>query len=751
VRPTRRSFLIGLNLSAAGLALGFYRASCLGPDQRPRPGLHPNVFIEVDPSGLVTVVCHRSEMGQGVRSSLACLYADELGADLSRIKLVQADGDEVYGDQNTDGSSSIRKEPRKLRLTAATVRTMLIAAAAKRWGVGTDLFEARDHAVFHRVTGDRLGFGELAAEAGRLSVPNEKEITLRPESDLRLVGKAMPLLDSSAYVNGSAQYGADVRVPGMLIAVIARPPVVGGRVVTYDPADALKVAGVRRVIALPRASRPYGFKPWGGVAVLADNTWAAIRGRSALKIVWDHGENAVYDSSSYREGLTAAIRAPGKALRSLGDAERALGSAARVVDAEYHVPHLAHVPMEPPAALARIEGDVCDVWACTQNPQAARKEAAGVLGWSQSKVHIHVTFLGGGFGRKAKADFVAEAVFLAEQAKAPVRVQWTREDDLQHDFYNSVNSQKLTAGLDDRNQLIAWRHRTAFPPIASLFVPPIASFVVSPSRPAARDLQQGVLDLALAVPNILAEACEARAYVRIGWLRAVSNIFHAFAEGCFVDELAQTRGVDPRQMWLDLLGPPRKASLKELGIGSLENYGSPIEDYPVDVGRLRHVIERVTDMSGWSERKVNGRSLGLAAHRSFLSYVAVVASGVTDAQGRFRIDEAWLAADAGQLVNPDRVHAQMEGAVIFGISHTLYGGATMKGGVTQQSNFHDYKLARMPEVPKRIHVELVSSIEAPGGVGEPGVPPVAPAIANALFALTGKRVRAIPLKDFVSV
>ncbi|MBL9037906.1 MAG: xanthine dehydrogenase family protein molybdopterin-binding subunit, partial [Archangium sp.] len=314
-----------------------------------------------------------------------------------------------------------------------------------------------------------------------------------------------------------------------------------------------------------------------------------------------------------------------------------------------------------------------------------------------------------------------------------------------------VNSQKLTAGLDEKGTVTAWRHRTAFPPIASLFVPPVASFIVSPMRPAMRDLQQGVLDLGLSVKNVRAEACEAKAHVRIGWLRSVYNVFHAFAEGSFIDELAHARGVDPKAMWLELLGPPRKASLKELGISGLDNYGESIEDHPVDVGRLRQVIERVTEQSGWATRKARGQALGLAAHRSFLSYVAVVVAVKEDALGRVRVSDAWISADAGKIVNADRVRSQMEGAVVFGISHALYSGATMKGGVTQQSNFHDYRLARFPEVPRDIHVDLVPSQEKPGGVGEPGVPPVAPAIANAVFALTGTRVRALPLKDTVKV
>jgi isoquinoline 1-oxidoreductase beta subunit len=427
----------------------------------------------------------------------------------------------------------------------------------------------------------------------------------------------------------------------------------------------------------------------------------------------------------------------------VGDTEGALAKAARLVEAEYYVPHQSHVPMEPPVALARVEGGTCEVWAPTQNPQAARTEAARVLGLTEDKVQVHVTFLGGGFGRKSKADFVSEACWLAREVGTPVRVQWTRDDDVQHDFYHSVSAQRLSAGLDASGKVVAWRHRTAFPPIGTLFG--------APGRPSERDLQQGVLDLALAVPNVRAEACEAKAYVRIGWLRSVYNIFHAFAVNSFIDELAHARGEDPRDVRLELIGPPRVATLKELGVEKLANYGASVEDHPVDAGRLRGVVERVTELSRWKDRQKDGRALGLAAHRSFLSYVAVVASVVRKPDGRIGVDEAWVVVDAGTVINPDRVRAQMEGSIIFGMSIAMHGAITMKGGVPQQSSFHNYRLVRIGEAPRKIHVEIVQSEGAPGGIGEPGVPPVAPAIANAIFALTGERIRELPLSRKLQV
>jgi isoquinoline 1-oxidoreductase beta subunit len=751
VAITRRRFVGGLGLALAGrrvLAASFDcadldgRALAIADPGAPAAasgapaagaGLRPNVFVHVAADGLVTLVCARSEMGQGVRSTIPALLADELGADPARVVIEQADGDKRYGDQNTDGSSSIRRGYEGLRRAAATARTMLIAAAAQRWQVPPARLVARDHAVFD---GQRsLSFGQLADAAGKLPVPEPAAVKLRANAELRHVFRALPVVDAPAIVAGTARYGADISLPGMLIAVIARPPAVGDRVSAYNSTRALAVPGVRQVIEMPVPQRPYAFQPWGGVAVLADNTWAAMRGRAALLIRWSHGPNADYDSAAFRQRLSQSVAAPGTPIRDTGDVDAALAGAARLVEAEYHVPHLAHVPMEPPVALARFQNGACEIWAATQNPQAARKEAARVLDLPEEKVTCHVTLLGGAFGRKSKADFVSEAAFLARAAGVPVRVQWTRQDDLAHDYYNAVNTQRLTAGLDARGAVVAWRQRTAFPPISSVFS--------STERPKAGDLQQGVTDLPLAIPNVRAEACSAEAHVRIGWLRSVYNIFHAFAAGSFVDEIAHARGTDPRDTLLEIVGPPRIVTLHELGVRELSNYGTPLDEHPIDTARLRYVIQRATEMAGWPAR--GGRALGLAAHRSFLTYVAVVVSMVRDAGGRPRVDQVWVAVDAGTVVNPDRARAQMEGAVIFGMSHALHGGATMKGGVTQQTNFHDYRLVRVTEAPRRIHVDLRDSQLPPGGIGEPGVPPVAPAIANALFALTGQRVRQLPL------
>jgi isoquinoline 1-oxidoreductase beta subunit len=743
IHISRRSLLEGLGLAAGGLVLEIvlppYARAALPPEASPASGegLRANVFVHVAPDGIVTIVCARSEMGQGVRSSLPVLIADELGADMARVRIVQADGDKAYGDQNTDGSASVRRFFDDLRYAGATARTMLIAAAAKRWRVAPTACEARDHAVFHVGRKRSLGFGQLANDAAKLPVPDRKDVALRPKSELRHLGKELPLLDGPDIVMGRAVFGADVKLPGMLTAVIARPPVVGGQVSRHDETRALAVPGVRRVVLLPVPKRPFAFQPLGGLAVVADNTWAAMRGRAALDVTWDHGENASYESQTYRQSLADAVGAPGKVVRHVGDVDAALASAKRRVEAVYHTPHLAHAPMEPPAAVAQIVGDRCEVWTSTQNPQASRTEVARALGIDESKVTIHVTLLGGAFGRKSKPDYVAEAALVAKAVGAPVRVQWTREDDIRHDYYHTTSAQRFVAGLDEKGKVVAWHHRTAFPPIGSTLSG--ATFA------SDGDMQQGVLDVPLAIPHVRAENCEAHARTRIGWFRSVGNVYHAFAVQSFIDEIAHARGLDPRDNFLEVVGPARIVTPAELGVEKLPNYGQSIEEHPVDAGRLRRVLERVTELARWDESKKTRRALGLAAHRSFNTYVSCVTSVIRDARGRLQVDEAWICADAGTILNLERVRSQLEGAIIYGMSLALYGAVTMKGGATEQGNFNDYRLVRIAEAPRKIHVEVVKSDGPPGGIGEPGVPPVAPALANAVFALTGTRIRELPI------
>jgi isoquinoline 1-oxidoreductase beta subunit len=727
---TRRSFLVGLGAAATGLALGIERIG-----EAAATTFAPNAFIQIGTDGVVTIVCHRSEMGQGIRSSLYVLIADELGADPARVQIVQGDGDKKYGDQNTDGSTSIRSHYDEMRMVGAVARTLLVTAAAKRWRVPAARLSAHHDAVHD---GKRsLTFAQLAGAAAKLPVPKTAE--LRPRKELVHVGTDMPLRDGHDFVTGKAAFAADIRLPGMLTAVIERPPAPFGKVASFDAAKAKAIPGVRSVVELPAATAPAMFQPLGGIAVIADHTWAAMRGRAALAVTWDKGPNGTYDTDAFIAKLLEAVRAPGEVVRKVGDTDKAIAGAAKVVEAEYVVPHLVHAPMEPPAAVARFDGDRVELWACTQSPQDARNEVAKALKISADKVTVHVTFLGGGFGRKSKPDFLVEAALLAREAKAPVRVQWTREDEIRNAYYHTCSAQALTAGLDAGGNLMAWRHRIAYPTIMSTFMGSAAV------RPTSMELGQGATDVPLEVPNVRVETGAAPAHVRIGWLRSVANIQQAFAVQSFIDELAHATRRDPRDMLLQVLGPKRTISAQDLGVAKVANYGAGLDKHPIDLARYHRVIERVTTAAGWDAAKKSGRAVGLAVHKSFLSYIAVVAQVSKGPRGEPRVDEAWIAADAGTIINADRVRAQLEGAFLFGMTIAFHGAITVKDGAVVQSNFRDYPLVRMPAAPRRIHIDLVESELPPGGIGEPGVPPVAPAIINAWFALTGTRVRTLPL------
>jgi isoquinoline 1-oxidoreductase beta subunit len=451
-------------------------------------------------------------------------------------------------------------------------------------------------------------------------------------------------------------------------------------------------------------------------------------------VEWEHGPNASYDSDAYKKSLHAAVNAPGTVIRQVGDVDAALAGASKVVSAEYYVPHLVHVPMEPPAAVARVTAGSCEVWAPTQDPQTAQQELAKALGLKPGDVTVHVTYLGGGFGRKSKPDFIVEAALLSREMGAPVRVQWTREDDVRHGYYHAVAAYRVDAGLDAQQKLIAWRQRVSSPPIGS-------TFDLKADRLSGWELQW-LNDLPLSASAVRVESCAAPAHVRIGWLRSVYDINHCFAVQSLVGELAAATGRDPLDTLLDVLGPARTLTANEVGMKELMN--AP-KGHPPDVGRLRHVIERVAEASRWREGRRAGRAMGIAGYRGFLSYVAAVVAVSHDKDKRLRVDDAWVVADVGQMANPDRVRSQFEGAVVFGLSLALYGRITAKAGAIEQSNFGDYGILRIEQVP-RTHVELVESQAPHAGAGEPGVPPIAPALANAIFALTGKRLREIPFE-----
>ena len=703
----------------------------------------PRLFVAIDAKGHITFTCPRQEMGQGIRTSLAFVLADELEADLSRVGAVQADGDQArYGNQNTDGSRSMRHFFMPMRRAGAAARVMLEQAAARHWGVPAGEVHANDHVLIHGPTGRRLDFGAVAMAAAALPVPAQDTLQLKQPSQFRYIGKdTITGVDLADITTGRAQYGIDVRLPGMHYAVIARPPVLGGKLAHYDASAALKVPGVIKVFTIAPPKSGYAIDPPGGVAVVARNSWAAIKGREALKIEWIDGPNRIYSSDTYRAGLQAAVRQPGKLVHNEGDIETALAHATKRVEAEYYLPHLAHATMETPAATVHIKDGRCEAWACVQAPQGARQALADALGMTFDKVTLHITLLGGGFGRKSQPDFLVEAGLISQAlGGTPVKIVWTREDDIQHDFYHTVSMERLDAALDSKGRVTGLRYRTAAPAINATFGP-------DPKHEGGDELGMGVTDLPFDIPAIRLENPAAIAHTRIGWFRSVSNVPHAFAVQSFVAELAHAAGRDPKDYLLELIGPARRIDPRTRG--DTDNYGESPTLYPIDTGRLKRVIEQASSGIGWGRTLGKGRGLGIAGHRSFASYAACAIEVDIDASGNITIPRADIAIDCGPIVNPDRIRAQAEGSVIMGLSLALTGEISFRDGRPEQSNFDTFPVLRADATPGEIRVHLIeTAADVPmGGVGEPGLPPVAPAFCNAIFAATGKRIRNLPIRD----
>lgn len=751
LHPTRRTFLQG-SLSGLLLSVGFNGAvraedaRKYGADSMPGGTVdNPHVFISIEPDGRTTIIAHRVEMGTGVRTSLPMVIADELEADWARVTVVQADANEArYGNQNVDGSRSVRHFLLPMRRAGAAARQMLEAAAAARWGVPASEVQARQHTLLHTPTGRRLGFGEVAADAARLPLPAPEQLKLKDPSQFRYIGQGkVRAVDSEAIARGQAQYGMDMRLPGMVYAVVARPPVLGGKLRSVDSSEALKVPGVLRIVELPGFTGAPMFKPLGGVAVVATNTWAAMQGRKALKITWDDGPHASYNSATYRAELEAAARRPAKVLRDQGEVMQTLAQAKPTdkMAAEYYLPHLAHATMEPPVATALVKDGRCEIWTSVQNPQAALDGVAAQLGLKPEAVQVHPLLIGGGFGRKSKPDYVTEAAMVAQKMPGtPVKLVWTREDDLQHDYLHTVSVERLEAVVNAQGRPTTWLHRTAAPSILSLFVE---------GGKGQMDLEAGMtaINVPYDIPNLRLEGAEVEAHARIGWFRSVSNIPHAFAVQCFVAELAHKAGRDHKQYLLDLIGPPRKLDPRTLSDDW--NYSESPERYPIDTGRMRDVIEAAAKGARWGRKLPKGHGLGLAVAYSFMSYTATVVEVAVDAQGELKVVAVDMAIDCGPQINPERIRAQMEGGAVMGLSLALSGEISFDQGRVVQSNFFDFTVLRHAESPRTIRTHLVNNNHEvpPGGVGEPPVPPVAPALFNAIFAATGKRIRQLPLRD----
>jgi isoquinoline 1-oxidoreductase beta subunit len=694
----RRDFLKASALGVGGLTLGVYL-----PDNRPwapRPvSFHPNVFVRIDTDSTVTIWLHKSEMGQGVRTALPMIVADELDADWSTVRVVQADAHpSKYGSQTTVGSRSVRGTGwLPLRQAGAAGREMLVAAAAERWGVNTASCRTESGRVIHDPSSRVLRYGDLVEAAAKLPVPQEPR--LKEPSEFRLIGKRIAQIDTPLKVTGKATFGIDVRVPNMLFATVVHSPVFGGTVTSFDANRARRVPGVKDVVEVSQ-----------GVAVVAENTWAAFQGAKALEITWNSGQFSM-SSSDISRSLVQLAEREGAVARDDGDVEQALHQAAQRVSATYEVPFLAHATMEPMNCTADVRSDRCEIWVPSQNPQGDQRIATGITGLPVERVTVHVTYLGCGLGRRSRGDFVRDAVETSMKVGGPVQVVWTREEDMQHDFYRPAAYNRFDAGLDANGRVTALKLR-----IAGLSILRTARGR-SPEGGLDRTSVEGAANMPYRIPNVYVDYCLSEIPVPVGWWRSVGPSQNTFIVESFVDELAHAAGRDPFQLRRELLSHEP---------------------------RLRYVLELAAEKSGWGTALPAGRARGIALVEDKGGRVAQVAEVSFDT-GQVRVHRVTCAADFGQIINPDTVEAQVAGSIVTGLSAALYGEITLEGGRVKQGNFDDYPLLRIDEMPE-VEVHVIPSTQAPGGVGEPAVPPIAPAVTNALFALTGKRIRKLPIR-----
>jgi CO/xanthine dehydrogenase Mo-binding subunit len=707
---SRREILVAGAAAGGGLLIGWHvdaRPRVLAKAAKTAPsGFAPNAFIRVGRDGRVTLLVAQVEMGQGTFTSMPMLLAEELEVGLDQVQVENAPPDEkLYGipgfGQMTGASISVRALYEPLRRAGATARTMLVAAAAQTWNVDPTSCQAHRGVVTHMATGRKLIYGALADKAATLPVP--AQVTLKEPKDFKLIGTPAKRLDTPAKVNGTAQFGIDVRLPGMKIATVAASPVVGGKVVDVDDRKAKAIKGVRQIVRLDDV-----------VAVVADDMWAAKRGLSALAIRWDDGPNGSVNTPDVVRGLAAASQTPGVVVRNEGDAPSAIAGSSRKLESVYEAPFLAHAAMEPINCTVHLRSDRCEVWTGSQVLARAQAGAAKVAGLPLEKVVVHNHYLGGAFGRRLEFDYVPQAVRIAKQVEGPVKVIWTREEDIRHDVYRPYYYDRLAAALDGRGQPIAWAHRLVGPSIIARWAPPLFKNGIDP------DAVDGAAEMLYEIPAIRVE------YVRheepvlnTGFWRGVGVTHNSWVIESFIDELAAAAKQDPVVYRRALLGK------------------SP---------RARAVLDLAAQAAGWGERLPDGWGRGVALmYSSWDTYLAEVAEVEVSKAGEVRVHRVVCAVDCGTVVNPDTVKAQIEGGVIFGISGALWGEVTLRNGRVQQSNFHDVRVLRINEAPP-VEVHIVRSGEKPGGMGEPGTAVTAPALANAVFAATGKRIRKIPLE-----
>lgn len=712
----RRSFLKASIVAGGALVIGTSLPFLSRAEQRfglpavAAADFHPNAFIKIATDGKVTVVVGQAEMGQGVLTSLPMIVADELEVDWANVGFEHGPPGDAFrnpalgGLQVTGGSASVRGFFDPLRKAAAATREMLVAAAAQAWGVPAEQCRARNGEVFHPTSRRTAKYGTLLEAAAKITPPAEPK--LKDPKDFKFIGKSVKRLDTPEKVNGTGIFGIDVKVPGMLTATIQRSPVIGGKVKSFDDAKTKAVKGVRNVVRLD-----------SGVAVVADNYWAAKKGRDALNVVWDEGAMAAVSSDKlYRADVEAAANGKGIEAKKIGDIAAGKTKAAKTIEAVYWAPFLAHATMEPMNATADVRADRAEVWSGIQAQQVVQGLVAKELGLAPEKVTVNNTLLGGGFGRRL-GDYVIDAVKLSKAVGKPVKVIWTREDDMDGDFFRPTAYNKMSAGIDAAGKPVFWQHRIVTPSIMAALGPVVFGFAPPPDR-LDDSATEGASNLPYDTQNLYVDWVPNKPGVPVGFWRSVGSSHTAFSTECFLDELAYAAGKDPLAFRLSLL-----------------------EKHPRHAGVLRLAAEK----AGWGKPAAKGIFRGIALHESFMSYVAQVAEVSVGKDGIAKVHRVVCAIDCGQVVNPDTVKAQMEGSIIFGLTAALYGEITIKNGRVEQRNFYDYKMLRMNETPK-IETYIVPSTEKHGGVGEPGTPPIAPAVVNAIFAATGKRIRSLPIR-----
>jgi isoquinoline 1-oxidoreductase beta subunit len=722
---TRRDFVVASVVAGGGLLVGFRWSGRAGASAGTATTFRPNAWVRIEPDGRIVLVIGRTEMGQGVRTSLAKILAEELDVDLDRVELEQASPGPEYPDLGTGGSSSVMDGWDPLRVAGASARAMLVAAAAAQWSVEP----SRCTTELGRVRGPdgrSAAYGELAAEAARQPVPSEPP--LKPARARGLVGHPTPRLDGPAVVTGRARYGLDVRLPGMLVAVIARPPTFGATVASFDDAQALAIEGVVRCFAVP-----------SGVAVVARSTWAAVAGRRALTARWQDGPGASFASSAHARDLLQAAEEAGVTTRREGGGRAALATAARRLNATYQYPFSAHGAIEPVTATARVTAERCEIWSPTQTPGAVQYFAARALGLDREAVTVHVTLAGGGFGRRLGWDFDMEAVEIARHVGTPVQLVWTREDDLVHGYFQAASAHRLEAGLDGRGRVVAWDHRKASTP-HNARRQPTAAQLADPAFLA--DSSWGVVDQPYAFPALQTSYRAVEAPVPIGPWRAVFAPSSVFARECFLDEIAVATDVDPLALRMDLLGASDPAVPARV---------TPHET-PIDRRRLRAVLETAAERAGWSLPLLPGRARGIAGDvfhtETYVAHVVEVARRPDAGAGQlpFTIERVVVAIDCGVVIDTDGVTQQAESGVLWSLSNAL-GETTFEGGRAQEQNFNTFRVARLSDTPRAIETHIVASDDPrPHGLGEPVVNSFAPALLNALARLTGQRIRRLPLQ-----